>query len=203
MTDQKKQNPPRELHDDKAMPDPQDKGRRTALRKLVIGAGALTAYHVLPVRWSQPIVEQIVLPAHAGTSGVSLFDPCTVKIISGDTTTATVTVSVDGYVTPPTANLPAQIVATPSGGGGGPVTVNTTTDAAGKFGATVTVGGGPGITKVSVVTTVTGAVNTASCAALVPKPGAKPTQGPGTTPWGTLPWTPEPTVPPTTTGTQP
>lgn len=174
MTDQKKQHEQEELHDQATMPDPQNKSRRTALRNLLVGAGALTAYKVLPSTWTQPIVDQIVLPAHAGTSGITLNDPCSVMVTSGTTGTASVTVRVDGFVTPATANLATTIVATPTGGGG-PVTVNTTTAADGTFGALITVTGGPGITLVSVVTTVTGASGSASCSAKVPAVEPTPT----------------------------
>lgn len=43
--------------------------RRKAVKTLAAGAGALAAYHTLPVNWSTPIIEQVFLPAHAQTSG--------------------------------------------------------------------------------------------------------------------------------------
>jgi hypothetical protein len=45
--------------------------RRKVVKGLAAGAGALAAYHTFPVNWSTPIIEQIFLPAHAQTSGVS------------------------------------------------------------------------------------------------------------------------------------
>lgn len=45
--------------------------RRKAVKKIVTGVSALTAYSILPTRWERPIVEQIFLPAHAKTSGDS------------------------------------------------------------------------------------------------------------------------------------
>lgn len=50
---------------------PDDIGRRTAVKRIVGGFAALTAYHVLPVSWDTPIVDQIFLPAHAATSSVT------------------------------------------------------------------------------------------------------------------------------------
>jgi len=43
--------------------------RRKVVKSLAAGAGALAAYHTLPVNWSTPIIEQVFLPAHAQTSG--------------------------------------------------------------------------------------------------------------------------------------
>jgi len=183
MTDQKKQIPSG-LHDSEAMPDPQNKGRRTALRKLLVGAGALTTFQVLPTKWTKPIIDQIVLPAHAGTSGVSLNDPCSVALTKGTRSSSSVTVRVDGFVTPPTANLPTAVVATPTGAGS-PVTVNTTTAADGTLGVTITISGGPGITSVGVVTKVTGADGSATCSVNVPNPSPQPTPSPSTTPAAT------------------
>lgn len=48
-----------------------DRTRRKVVKGLAAGAGALAAYHTLPFNWSTPIIEQIFLPAHAQTSGVS------------------------------------------------------------------------------------------------------------------------------------
>ncbi len=182
MTEQKKQHPSPKSHATKTVPDPQNQGRRTALRKLLVGAGALTAYQMLPTKWTRPVIDQIVLPAHAGTSGISLNDPCDLAVTKGTTGSSSVTVRVDGLVTPPTANLPVAIVADPVGGNGPPVTVNTTTAADGTYGATITVNGGPGITSVNVVTTVTGVDGSASCTATVPAPPTT-TPPPTTTTW--------------------
>ncbi len=167
MTDQK-------LKSDKK--DLENKGRRKAIKKIAAGVGAVATYNVLPKQWTRPIVDQIVMPAHAATSGTSLHDPCTITVVSGDQSTATVTIQVNGYVTPPTANLPTSIVAA------GSVTVNTTTAADGTFLGTVTVSGGPGITSVAVVTTVTGADGSANCSVNIPAPGVTTTPSPTTTP---------------------
>jgi hypothetical protein len=145
-----------------------DHGRRSAMRKIAISVGVLAGVSVLPERWTSPIIGQIVLPAHAATSGASLHDPCEVEWRQGDTKTATVVVKVTGFVTPPTANLPVLITATAGGGAGAQVTANTTTSAAGTFEAFLTLDGGPGITEVNVTTTVTGADGVARCSAYPP-----------------------------------
>lgn len=43
--------------------------RRKVVKKMVVGAGLLTGYSVLPEQWTRPVVGQMVLPAHAATSG--------------------------------------------------------------------------------------------------------------------------------------
>jgi hypothetical protein len=153
--------------------------RRSVLKKMAVGAGVLAGFAALPERWTTPIVGQIVLPAHAGTSGTSLNDPCSVTLTSGTTGTATVTVLVTGFVTPPTAAVPVHIVATATGGAGSSVSGDTTTDASGNFSMSLTVTGGPGITRVDTTTTVTGAAGAARCFVIVtaepPKPPEEPT----------------------------
>lgn len=140
-----------------------DEGRRSALKKIAAGAGFLAGCAVLPERWTQPIIGQIVLPAHAGTSGSTLHDPCTVTVTAGDQGSTSVTVLVSGFVTPPTSNVPVHIVATATGGSGASVSADTATDADGNFSVSLAVGGGSGITAVSATTTATGATGSATC----------------------------------------
>ncbi len=156
-----------------------DTGRRKAIKKIAIGVGALASIHALPEQWTRPIVDQIAMPAHAATSGTSLHDPCTITRVSGDQSTASVTIRVNGFVTPPTANLPTSIIGTSSRGGS--VTVNTTTAANGTFQGSLTLNDGPGITSISVVTTVTGADGSASCSINIPAAETTTTLAPTTT----------------------
>lgn len=145
-----------------------DQGRRSAMRKIAISVGVLAGVSVLPEHWTRPIIGQIVVPAHAGTSGVSLFDPCSVAITSGDSTSANVTVQVNGYVTPPTGNLEVTITAQAVGGAGGAGSLTggtVTTNSSGNFTATLSVGGGGGISAVNVTTSVAGASGVANCTA--------------------------------------
>ncbi len=51
---------------------PKNQDRRKAIKKIAVGVGVLAGYSVLPEKWIQPIVGQIVLPAHAGTSGTTM-----------------------------------------------------------------------------------------------------------------------------------
>ncbi len=84
---------------------PKNQARRKTIKKLVIGAGALAGYSMLPEQWTKPIIEQIILPAHAQTSGLTLIDPLTLTLLSGTQTSATVSVRVAGAVSPATQNL--------------------------------------------------------------------------------------------------
>lgn len=163
-----------------------DHGRRSAMRKIAVSAGVLVGISVLPERWTRPIIGQIVLPAHAATSGATLHDPCEAEWRGGDATTATVIVKVTGFVTPPTANLPVLVTATAGGGTNAQVIAQSSTNAAGTFEVFVTIGGGPGITVVNVTTSVTGADGIARCSAR-PSPGVQPTTtvAPTTTPAAT------------------
>ncbi len=150
---------------------PESKERRTALKKMTVGVGVLAGLSVLPEQWTRPIVGQMVLPAHAGTSGSSLFDPCSVALVSGHQTHHDLVIQVDGFVTPPTANLSTQIVATPSPVGD-QVVVTTTTGADGSFSSEITLHG-PGVENIAVQTTVTGATGSANCSVAIPEPPKK------------------------------
>lgn len=100
---------------DIAQSDPDSQERRSALKKLGIGVGVLAGISVLPEKWTQPIVGEIVLPAHAQTSGSSLNDPCSIETVYASG--GRITFTVNGYVTPPTPNLAVTIVVTPTSGG--------------------------------------------------------------------------------------
>ncbi len=166
MTDHKKDTPPQS--------DPKSSERRKAIKKISIGIGAIAGISALPEKWTRPVIGQIILPAHAATSAVTLHDPCTARRTSGTQDSNSVKVEISAWVDPPTANLPATITATATGGAGSTVTVTTTTAADGTFGATISVGGGPGITSISIVTVVTGAADQGSCSVTVP-PGDQAT----------------------------
>ena len=44
--------------------------RRGALRKILAAGGVIAGAQTLPNSWKKPIIESVVLPAHAGTSDV-------------------------------------------------------------------------------------------------------------------------------------
>lgn len=157
------------LHDStkESISDPRDSGRRKAVKTIIGSVGALTAYHIIPAKWSKPLIRQVFLPAHAATSGSTLNDPCTVRLVSGDAVSGSVVIHVNGFLSPPVSGLSTQIVATPSGAGS-LVSVTTATLSDGTFTSDITINGGPGIISVSVTTTVTGAAGTAQCSMAIP-----------------------------------
>jgi len=108
-----------------------DQGRRHAMRKIAVGMGVLATYSILPEQWTRPIIGQVVLPAHAATSGSTLNDPCSVVLTAGNQSTVSVTINVTGFVTPPTANVPIAIAAVAAGGGN--ASTNVVTNAKGKL----------------------------------------------------------------------
>jgi len=149
--------------------DPQNRSRRSALKKLAIGAGVLAGYQVLPKQWTKPLIEQVVLPAHAQTSGFSLTDPCeSITLVSGNQSSTTVIIKVQGSISPPIANVAINIAATVTGGTGETTTTSTTTDGNGNYSIEMVVNGGPGITSVFVEITATGATGSANCSVSVP-----------------------------------
>ena len=142
--------------------------RRKAVKQIVGGVSALAAYNMLPVRWEKPIIEQIFLPAHAAVSGITLSDPCTAELVSGNQESSIDVIRVSGFVTPPVGGLEVTIVGTPNGGSGGPVTVTTSTASDGTYSAEVTMVGGPGIVGVGATTTVAGVNGAAHCSVGIP-----------------------------------
>jgi hypothetical protein len=140
--------------------------RRRAVKTIVGGVSALSAYHMIPVRWEHPLVEHIILPAHGATSGITISDPCAIIILAGDTASSQVIIRVEGFVNPPIGNLSVSIEAIPIGGTGSAVQVDTVTGEEGTFSSDLTLTGGPGITSVTVTTTVQGAADTATCTAV-------------------------------------
>jgi len=45
-----------------------DEGRREVLRKILIGGGIAAGAAMLPDKWTKPVVDSIIAPAHAQTS---------------------------------------------------------------------------------------------------------------------------------------
>ena len=54
-----------------------NESRRAALRKILIGGGAITGAKFLPDEWTKPIVNAIVVPAHAQSTGPTTAPPTT------------------------------------------------------------------------------------------------------------------------------
>lgn len=63
MSDEKKN-----IEDSKEDGVEEIKSRREALRKILISGGVITSASFLPDKWVKPVVDSIVVPAHALTS---------------------------------------------------------------------------------------------------------------------------------------
>lgn len=108
--------------------------RRDALRKLAVSGGVIGAART----WSKPIVDSVMLPAHATTS-LPLQDPCTGVTILPQGLYA-FDVQVTGQVLGPgNAGIPIHIQVSVSGGSSGPDTLDqdTTTTGSGQYSATL------------------------------------------------------------------
>lgn len=51
--------------------------RRSLLKSIAAGSGAIVAGKSLPESWSKPVVDAVILPAHAETTDESISDPTT------------------------------------------------------------------------------------------------------------------------------
>ena len=49
--------------------------RRKLLKSITAGAGAIAAGKSIPESWSRPLVQSVILPAHAATSMRSFSGP--------------------------------------------------------------------------------------------------------------------------------
>ncbi len=116
-------------------------GRRKIIKNIVGGVTTLAAYNLLPAKWGVPLVESVILPAHAATSGTSMHDPCSITwtefIDIGDLANASMRFQVTGYVSPPTGGVSIHIVVTPENSAGPSVAVDTTTQSDGTYSAYV------------------------------------------------------------------
>ncbi len=45
------------------------KTRRKALGKILVAGGVIAGAHIIPSKWAAPVVNSIIVPAHAQTSG--------------------------------------------------------------------------------------------------------------------------------------
>jgi hypothetical protein len=88
--------------------------RRKSVRKILGAGGLLAGGHAVSGKWVRPVVDAVVLPAHAATSPGgspdSLEDPCMVSVTCTEDGFGDVTVS--GSVEPPTDNVDVDIVIT-------------------------------------------------------------------------------------------
>ena len=45
--------------------------RREALRRVLVGGGVISSAALIPEKWTNTVLESVVLPAHAQTSGIT------------------------------------------------------------------------------------------------------------------------------------
>lgn len=90
-----------------------NKGRRKAIRQIALGVGTLAGVSILPETWTRPIIGQIIIPAHAATSG-AIVSSMSAEWRQGDATTNTVIVKISGYISPTMAGQTVTVTATPS-----------------------------------------------------------------------------------------
>lgn len=120
-----------QTHGDDAgtQPEPSPERRRDSLRKLLAGGGIVIGAESLPGSWSRPLIDSVVLPAHAQTS---LADPCSLDITE---TSSGVDVIVNGFVSPPTGGVEVEILVELLSGGSvvDSDTTTATTDSNGQY----------------------------------------------------------------------
>ena len=100
-------------------------GRRKLLKSIAAGSGAIIAGKSLPENWTKPVVDSVILPAHAGSSGVTgnfITDSSSAATnlcteITG--TTANINGTIDGVaVKRPSVDWPGTVEGKVTGSGG-------------------------------------------------------------------------------------
>ncbi|MDM8518665.1 twin-arginine translocation signal domain-containing protein [Anaerolineales bacterium HSG6] len=100
-------------------------GRRDLLKALAATSGAVVAASVLPGRWTQPIIESGVLPAHAqgsvvtitftpGASTTYVYTVTTPSGVTKDFTTSYVTMDIESGTYRVTARFTGDVNASPA-----------------------------------------------------------------------------------------
>lgn len=162
----------RDQADEQPSRDPELENRRRAVHRILAGGGLIAGSQALPGQWTKPVVDSVILPAHAVTS---LTDPCLVTILEGNQSSSSVLVRVDGVISPPTGGVDVSVLVEAIGGTGdtdGPF--NATSDADGTYSVNnVDVGGGPGITAVRATVSIPGDEDECT----TPVPGSGTTTG--------------------------
>jgi len=121
----------------------QNENRRKLLKSIAAGSGAVIAGKSLPESWSKPVVDSVMLPAHAQTSP-SPCTPCLVAALYGEGSGCsgiTVDVAIDGTVTVDTPSLDSPQTDTVDPCAGGAFSVTGNTGGGGSGGGTETISG--------------------------------------------------------------
>ena len=151
-----------------------NEGRRKALKKIAAGTSVLIGYSLLPEKWSLPIIQSVVLPAHAATSGevppppvVPSFVQCAIEWQSGDQGTGSIGFAVTGSITP-AGTYPYQITFSTEGVVESFTTAPFNTDPTGVYSVGTGFNVGPGYTRVTAVVTSTAVSGSTTCSFDVP-----------------------------------
>jgi hypothetical protein len=67
-----------------------DQSRRKLLKSIAAGSGAIVAGKSLPESWSRPVVDSVMLPAHAQTSCQAVDDEFTIVSVGSQVATGSV-----------------------------------------------------------------------------------------------------------------
>lgn len=62
------QNQPYNDHDKKVPKEAVSKSRRASLKKIAVGGGIAAGAATLPSKWAKPVIDRVLVPAHAQTS---------------------------------------------------------------------------------------------------------------------------------------
>lgn len=115
----------------------QEKRRKAVKNILMAGGSAITAGQLSSAEWTKPVIESVVLPAHAATStiGFSISDPVSLSYIC---TSDDVIIDITGYINQPIAGINVRLEL--SWSGPNPTmntppntTINVVTDANGNY----------------------------------------------------------------------
>lgn len=92
----------------KNTPDAMLDSRRRSFKKILGVGGVMAGSSFAAGQWTKPVVNAVLLPAHAQTSGVgSLTDPCTVTVVC--TGQYEFQVNVNGFVEPATEGVAVDL----------------------------------------------------------------------------------------------
>ena len=75
------------------------------------GGSAITAGQVADSKWAKPVIDSVVLPAHAATSGpgFSINDPVSLSYRCSDNFASEVIVDIMGYIDQPIAGIRVRL----------------------------------------------------------------------------------------------
>ena len=120
----------------------QEKRRKAVKNLLIAGGSAITVGQLGNTKWTKPVIESVVLPAHAVTSGpgFSITDP--VSLQYSCLSDIEVLIDITGYISEPIAGIRVRLELTWSSTIGQtptdtpPLIINVVTDSNGNYAST-------------------------------------------------------------------